>query len=148
MKLKRRALGALAGVLALVVITGASAADRPYTEGSVSVVSSIRTEPGQFENYMKYLATTYKQLMEDSKKAGNILDYAVYQTTPRGPDDPDLYLVVTYKDMAAFDGLSDRMDALQQKVFGDQAQRDAAMVARGKMRTQLGSEMIRELKLK
>jgi hypothetical protein len=67
---------------------------------------------------------------------------------PRGPNDPNLYLVVTYKNMAAFDGLSDRMDAIQQKVFGDQAAQDAAMVARGKMRTQLGSEMIQQLILK
>jgi hypothetical protein len=27
--------------------------------------------------------TTYKQLMEEQKKAGIILDYAVYQATPR-----------------------------------------------------------------
>jgi hypothetical protein len=149
MKLKSRALGALAGMFALVAITGTSAAaDRPYTEGPVSVVSSIRTEPGQFENYLSYLAKTYKQLMEDAKKAGHVVDYAVYQTMPRGPNDPNLYLVVTYKNMAALDGLSDRMDAIQQKVFGDQAAQDAAMVARGKMRTQLGSEMIQQLILK
>jgi hypothetical protein len=148
MKMKTRALGALAGLFAFAALTGAQAADRPYTEGPVSVVSSIRTEPGQFENYMKYLSVTYKQLMEDAKKAGHVLDYAVYTTMPRGPDDPNMYLVVTYKNMAAFDGLSDRMDALQQKVFGDQAAQDAAMVARGKMRTQLGSEVIRQMILK
>jgi hypothetical protein len=79
MKLKSRALGALAGMFALVAITGTSAAaDRPYTEGPVSVVSSIRTEPGQFENYLSYLAKTYKQLMEDAKKAGHVVDHAVY----------------------------------------------------------------------
>jgi hypothetical protein len=148
MTMKTRALGALAGLCAFVALTGAQAADRPYTEGPVSVVSSIRTEPGQFENYMKYLSVTYKQLMEDAKKAGHVLDYAVYTTMPRGPDDPNMYLVVTYKNMAAFDGLSDRMDAIQQKVFGDQAAQDAAAVARGKMRTQLGSEVIRQMILK
>jgi hypothetical protein len=148
MTMKTRALGALAGLCAFVALTGAQAADRPYSEGPVSVVSSIRTEPGQFENYMKYLSVTYKQLMEDAKKAGHVLNYAVYTTMPRGPDDPNMYLVVTYKNMAAFDGLSDRMDVIQQKVFGDQAAQDAAAVARGKMRTQLGSEVIREMILK
>ncbi len=72
------------------------------------MVSAIRTEPGMFETYMKYLGTTYKQLMEEQKKAGIILDWSVYQTTPRSPDDPDLYLIVTYKNMAAMDGLADR----------------------------------------
>ncbi len=48
MKLKSRALGALAGLLAVVTLGGtATAADRPYTEGPVSIVTSIRTEPGR-----------------------------------------------------------------------------------------------------
>jgi L-rhamnose mutarotase len=149
MMIRLRALGVLAGLFSLVAVTGtALAADRPYTEGPVSMVSSIRTEPGMFETYMKYLGTTYKQLMEEQKKAGIILDYAVYQATPRGPDDPNLYLVVTYKNMAAMDDLANRTDAIQEKLIGNQEQRDAAMVARGKMRTQIGTEMIRKLDLK
>jgi hypothetical protein len=148
MKLKNRALGALVGVFAFAALSGAQAADRPYTEGPVSIVSSLRTEPGQFENYMKYLASTYKPMMEDAKKAGHVLDYAVYTTMPRGPEDPNMYLVVTYKNMAAMDGLADRMEVIQQKVFGDQAAQDAATVARGKMRTQLGMEVIRQMILK
>ncbi len=149
MTMRLRALGALAGIVLSFAIAGsAAAADRPYTEGPVSVVSSIRTEPGMFDTYMKFLATTYKQLMEENKKAGNIIDYAVYQTRPRGPNDPNLYLVVTYKNMAAFDGLSDRMDAIQERLVGNQEQRDAAMIARGKMRTQLGSEVIQQMILK
>jgi hypothetical protein len=50
--------------------------------------------------------------------------------------------------MAAMDGLADRTYAIQEKLFGCQEQRDAAMIARGKMRTQLGTEMIRKLVLK
>ena len=149
MKLKNRALGALVGLCALIALGGnAVAADRSYTEGTVSVVSAIRTEPGMLNTYMNYLATTYKPMMEEAKKAGHIVDYAVYGTSPRNPDDPNLYLVVTYKNMAAMDGLSDRMDAIQEKYVGDLAKRDAAMVERGKMRTMLGSEMLRRYDLK
>jgi L-rhamnose mutarotase len=149
MKIRNRALGALLGLVAFGVLANAAvAADRPYTEGTVSVVNSIRTEPGMFATYMKYLSTTYKQLMEENKKAGNIVDYAIYQATPRGPTDPDLYLIVTYKNMAALDGLSDRMDAIQEKIIGSQDVRDQQMIARGKMRTQLGSQMLRQLILK
>ena len=96
---------------------------------------------------MKYLATTYKPMMEEAKKAGHILGYAVYSTQPRGPDDPNMYLVVTYKNMAAFDGLDDRMDAIQEKMVGGD-QREAATIAASKMRTILGSEMIQQLMLK
>jgi hypothetical protein len=149
MKLKSRALGALVGLFAAVTLGGiATAADRPFTDGPVSVVTAVRTEPGQDNAYMKYLAATYKPMMEEAKKAGHILGYAVYSTQPRGPDDPDMYLVVTYKNMAAFDGLDDRMDAIQEKMVGNLEQRDAATIARGKMRTILGSEMIQQLVLK
>jgi hypothetical protein len=149
MKIRNRALGALLGLVAFGVLANAAvAADRPYTEGTVSVVNSIRTEPGMFDAYMTYLSTTYKQLMEENKKAGNIVDYAIYQATPRSPSDPDLYLVVTYKNMAALDGLRDKMDPIQEKIVGSQDVRNQQTIARGKMRTQLGSETIRQLILK
>jgi len=149
MSLKIRALGALAGLIALVGVNAAAlSADRPYTEGAVVNVGSFRTEPGMFNEYMKYLAGPYKQFMEEQKKAGVILDYAVYQTVPRGPDDPDLYLTVTYKNMAALDGLTDRTDPIAEKIFGSLEQSNAASAARGKMRRLVGTEVIRELKLK
>ncbi len=142
-------LSLAAGLLALAAFAApAGAADRVYTEGPVSMVSSLRTEPGMFDEYLKYLASTYKQAMEAEKKAGLILDYRVYVTTPRGPDDPDIYLVTTYKDMAALDGLNEKMDPIQQQIFGDLAQRSAKTVERGKMRTALGSQLIRRLDLK
>jgi quinol monooxygenase YgiN len=146
---RNRALGALLGICSMVGLASvAVASDKPYSEGPVSVVTSIRTEPGMYETYMKYLSTTYKQMMEESKKAGTIVDYRVYTTSPRSTDDPNMYLVVTYKDMAALDGLSDKMDAVQQKLIGSQEVRDQQMIERGKMRTIVGSEMIREQVLK
>lgn len=149
MNIRNRALGALLGICAIASLANvAVASDRPYTEGPVSMVTSIRTEPGMFETYMKYLSTTYKQLMEENKKAGIVLDYHIYQTQPRSPDDPNLYLVTTYKNMAALDGLADKTDAIQQKIIGSQEVRDQQAVERGKIRTQIGTEMIRELVLK
>ena len=84
MNIVKRALGAFAALVAFVAVTGTAVAeDRPYAEGTVSVVSSIRTEPGQGDTYMRYLATTYKQLMEEQKQAGIIVDWSVYTTRPR-----------------------------------------------------------------
>ena len=149
MQLKARALGALVGFAALIAATGAAvAADRPYSEGVVVNVSSVRTEPGQFEAYMAYLAGPYKQLMEEQKKAGIILDYAVYQVVPRSPNDPDLFLTTTFKNMAALDGLDARSDAITEKVFGNLQQQSTSTVTRGKLRTLVGDELIREMVLK
>jgi hypothetical protein len=149
MNIRNRALGALLGICSMVGLASvAVASDKPYSEGPVSIVTSIRTEPGMFESYMKYLSTTYKQMMEENKKAGTIVDYRVYTTSPRTADDPNMYLVVTYKNMAALDGLSDKVDAVQQKLIGSQEVRDQQAIERGKMRTMLGTEMIREQVLK
>jgi hypothetical protein len=149
MKFKSRALGALAGLIAFVMASGtASAADRPYQEGPVTVVSSLRTLPGKHDAYLRYLATTYRANMEAAKKEGIIVDYRVYETSPRSPDDPNIYLTVTYKNMAAMDGLDDRMEPIMQRSFGDEAARSAAAIDREKMRRPLGQEMIREVVFK
>jgi hypothetical protein len=149
MRLKTRALGALAGLFAFVALGAtAIAADRPYTDGPVTIVSSIRTEPGAFDDYMAWLAGPYKQAMEAQKAAGVILGYSVYYTAPRGPDDPDLYLTTTYKNMAALDDMNAKLDPIYEKLQGSMAEQNKAYVARGKMRTVLGDEMIREMVLK
>jgi L-rhamnose mutarotase len=149
MSLKTRALGALAGLLVSFLAIGvAGAADRPYSEGTVSEISSIRTEPGKFEDYLAWLAGPYKQMMEAEKAAGIIVDYAVYSTTPRSPNDPDLYLVTVYKNMAALDDLAAKSDPIAEKLQGSMAEQNKAYIERGKMRTVLGSELIREAVLK
>ena len=145
-----RFLTALAAtVMSMSVMSSAFADDsRTYTEGTVTNVSSVRTKPGMFDAYMKWLDTTYKQLMEEEKKAGIIVDYAVYAAVPRSPHDPDLYLTVTFKNLAALDGLDDRVEPIERKVW---ATRDAANKAdadRESMREIIGSELIRHLNLK
>jgi hypothetical protein len=149
MKLKSRALGALAGLLVLTAVSSVTlAADRPYKEGPVTIVSSLRTLPGQHDAYLRYLATTYRTNMEAAKKAGIVLDYKAYETTPRSPDEPNIYLTVTYANMAAMDGLDDRMEPIMQSSFGDDAARSKAAIDREKMRRPLGQEMIREVVFK
>jgi hypothetical protein len=149
MNIRKLFLGAVAVAAGSITLSvPASAADRPWTEGPVSTIASIRTAPGKFDDYMAFLATTYKPLMEAQKAAGNIVAYRVYTTVPRSPDDPDVFLMVTYTNMAALDGLRDRMEPIQEKLQGDAATRQAAMIARSSMRTQLGSEMVRQLILK
>jgi hypothetical protein len=135
--------------LSMGAISFASADDsKSYNEGTVTEVTSIRTKPGMFDAYMKWLDTTGKQLREDEKKAGIILDYAVYAAKPRSPHDPDLYLVVTYKNMAALDGLEDRVEPLVRKLWATRDAAAKAEVDRESLREILGSQLIRRLELK
>ncbi len=130
--------------------SGATLADeaQPYTEGNVVNVSYIKVKPGMFDAYMKYLATTYKQQLEAQKEAGIVVDYAIYQADARNRRDPDLILTTVYKNWAALDGLSDKLEPISNKTFGSQDKSNAAAIDRESMRTLLGSEMIQQLVLK
>lgn len=148
--MRPRFLAALAMTALSVSAVSAARADdsKSYIEGTVTTVTSIRTKPGMFDAYMKWLDTTGKQLREDEKKAGIIVEYAVYSVTPRSPHDPDLYLTVTYKNMAALDGLDDREEPIMKKLW---TTRDAAAKAdldRESLREILGTQLIRRLDLK
>ena len=97
---------------------------------------------------MKFLATTWKQQQEAAKKAGLILDYQVLQAEPRGPNDPDIYLVVTYKNWAVRDGLTAKSDAIAAQVYGSVMSSNQGAADRGKIRRTVGSETMQVLNLK
>jgi hypothetical protein len=131
----RNRVAATAAFFGLALVSLSSIAqDRPYKEGTVVSVSSIRTEYGRFEDYMKFLDTTWKQEQEALKKAGVIVSYQVLSVQPRGPDDPDVYLVVTYKNWAAIDGLTDKTDGIAKQIYGSLDSANKGAVDRGKMR--------------
>ena len=145
--MKHIQIGIAALLLAIAGLAGAQ--DRRYAEGPVLAVTSVKIMDGQFENYMKFLDGTYKSSMDAAKKAGLILDYSVFSASPRKADDADLYLVVTYPNMAALDGLDDKMEPIMSSVTRmNVGQRDEASGKRTVMRTIMGSELLRELKLK
>ena len=102
--MKRRIAWLAAGLLLLSLAAPAFAQDRAWSEGPVTNVSSIRVVDGQFENYMDYLSKNWKPVMEEARKAGYVLSYAVFSAAPKTPQEPDLYLVVTYPNMATLDG--------------------------------------------
>ena len=136
-------------MLLLVLSCVANAQERPYRDGPVSVVTSVKVMDGQYENYMKFLASAWRGNMAASKEAGVVLDYAVYNASPRRADDPDIYLVTTYANMAAFDGMNEKMDPILAKTMKmNLGQREEAAGKRTVMRTILGTEMLRVVDFK
>src|SRR5205085_939295 len=71
--------------------------DRQYADGPVTEVDYIRVEYGHFAEYIAWLNSTWKPTMEAMKKAGLIIDYKVFQLTPKSPDQPNMYLWITFK---------------------------------------------------
>ena len=148
MKLMARycAAGAL---LALASMTGIAYADgRDYTDGPVLNSTYIRTVDGHFDDYMHWLATSFKKQQEAAKSAGLILSYRVLVVEARNPQDPDVILVTEYKNWAALDHLGGKLDAVSAKVEGSVEAADKAEADRAKIRTVLGSRTMQEALLK
>src|SRR5580658_1638329 len=120
---------------------------RQYADGPVTEADYIAVEYGHFEEYIEWLNSTWKPTMEAMKKAGLIIDYKVYRATPKSPDQPNVILTVTYKNMAALDK-RDEEEAVAQKVIGSTEVQDKARIARNEYRKLLGGELIREVILK
>jgi hypothetical protein len=126
--------------------------DRQYMNGPVTEVDYVGVEYGHFEEYVDWLNSTWKPTMEAAKKAGLIVDYKVFRATPKSPDQPNIYLFITFKNMAATIGdngdRSDAFEAVTEKVIGSVEYQNKKRVERSAYRKVLGTELIRELVLK
>lgn len=149
MNIKRQVMVCAALVaLAVASVPALAADDHAYTEGPVVNVAAIRTEYGKFDDYMNYLATTWKTSQEAAKKAGHIVSYRVIVVEARDENDPDIYLVTNYKNWAALDDATAKADVIAKQVEGSLAASNKGAVDRGKIRRVLGSWTGQELVLK
>ena len=137
-----------AAMIAANLITPAMAQESNYKPGTVWNASRIDVLPGQFENYMDYLATTWKKNQEMAKADGIVLDYHVLSVNNARQGEPDLVLIVEYKDYqttAQQEAFSKKVEAMMAQ---DSRKQDAASGARTKMRELMGSIEYQELVLK
>ena len=141
-------LRTIAATTLLLIGTCAFAQASSYTPGTVWTFSSIQIEPGQFENYMDYLATTWKKSNEFGKKEGNVVSYHVFQVNNPRHGEPDLILAIESKDYLT----NAEQLAIQKKYEAfmamDQRKMDTAAGERKVMRKLVGNMELQELKLK
>ncbi|HEX8784301.1 MAG TPA: hypothetical protein VF764_13070 [Steroidobacteraceae bacterium] len=137
------------GLAASLLSLNARAQDvRQYTDGPVTEVAYIQVEYGHFEEYINWLNSTWKPTMEATKKAGLIIDYKVFSATPKSPDQPNIYLWITYKNAAAALDKGVELEEVAKKVIGSTEVQNKARMGRNEYRKVLGTEYIRELILK
>src|ERR1700674_5219466 len=126
--------------------------ERQYTDGPVSEVDYIQVEYGHFEEYIDWLNSTWKPTMEATKKAGLIIDYKVFRASPKSPDQPNIFLFITFKNMAAYAGDNGdkgiELEYVARKVICNTECQNKARVVRNGYRKVLGTDLIRELILK
>jgi hypothetical protein len=118
-----------------------------YTDGPVTRVAYIQVEYGRFAEYVDWLNSTWKPNMEALKKAGLIIDYKVFRAFPKSPDQPNVILMTTYKNMAVLDKRSE-LEAVAKERIGSAEVQNKARVGRSEYRKVLGTELIREVILK
>ena len=121
--------------------------DRQYTDGPVTEVNYIQVEYGHFAEYIDWLNSTWKPTMEAMKKAGLVIDYKVFRAAPKSPDQPNIFLWITFKNMAALDKGVEQENVAKKVICTTECQ-NKARVARSVYRKVLGTELIRELILK
>jgi hypothetical protein len=121
---------------------------RQYTDGPVTELDYIQVEYGHFEEYVDWLNSTWKPTMEAMKKAGLIIDYKVVRATPKTPDQPNIILMITFKDGAAALDKGVEQEEVAKKVIGSTEFQNKARVGRNQYRKFLGIEYVRELILK
>jgi hypothetical protein len=158
MKKLMKVTAILIGAVALV--SAANAADnasnqagaqneRGYTYGPVTEVAYIHVDYGHFDEYMAWVTSTWVPTMQAAKNAGLIIDYKVFQSSPKSPDQANVYLEITFKNMAAYAGdIGDgaaAFEAVTEKVICSSACQDQARVHRNEFRKVLGTEVTREL---
>ncbi len=134
------------GVMFAASTAQAQSAERVYDNGTVWTISQVETKPGMFDDYMKYLSSTWRQIQEADKKAGYVVSYKVLTVETPRDHEPDVILMVEYKNMAAFDRSLAELDAATATAFGSTTKASQAAVSRESLRVLRGSERARELK--
>ena len=139
----------MSAVAALVAFgSAASAQESSYVPGTVWTFSYIKIEPGQFENYMDFLARTWKKEGEFGVKEGYLVSYHVFQINNARAGEPDLILALEAKDY-----LTNAQQLAIQKKFEAYMAQDTRKMEEGSgerkvMRKLDGGMELQELKLK
>ena len=120
----------------------------PYIEGPVWTLTMIKTKTGLSDDYFKSISQTVKPVYDEEKKQKIILDYKILEGDAMGPQDFNILILVEYPNMAALDGLRDKMDPIVEKVMGPEDRRRATAVKRLDIREILGTKTMREITLK
>jgi squalene cyclase len=148
MKMMRNMLIGATLMVVTALTAPAMAQELPIKSGSVWVASRIDTLPGQMPAYLDYLATDWKKQNEFLKAEGVLLSYRVLRTNHARNGEPDLILLLEYKDYASIAQQEAIDKKLQAAMRRDARQGAAGNLEREKIRSLMGSTEYQELILK
>jgi hypothetical protein len=107
--------------LSVVMVTVANA-QVPVKEGSVERVVLLHVNAGHSDAFWADMKKNTIPIWEAQKAAGLMVDYQWFTNqTASNPDDWNVGYSLVYKNMAALDGLADKVYDIRMKHYGDQS---------------------------
>ena len=112
-------------------------------------VTYIKIKPGKTTDYLNFLRTHTRVILDEQKKQGLIIDYKYFsQPSTDGPDDWDVAQLIVYRNYAdAIDFNAERgakFDAISIGHYGSVEARTKAGDTQNELRTVLFSKLARE----
>lgn len=130
-------------------LAGASMAQDQYNEGTVERVVLLRILPGHANAFWDDVKTNLQPIWDEEKSQGLIEGYQLFlNQTKSNPEDWDVGLFITYKNMAALDGLSMKILDLRMKKFGDKSKEQQVVNKRVENIEVVRSSLIRNITMK
>jgi hypothetical protein len=146
----KRAVQLSVGMVCLcLLLASAAVAQDQYTEGTVERVNLIRILPGHFNGFMDDIKSNLQPIWEAEKANGLILNYQVFfNQTKSNPEDWDIGVTLEYKNMAALDGLAQKVLDLRMKQYGDKSKEQKVIDKRVDSAQTVASYLIRNVTMK
>ena len=117
---------------------------RNFKDGSVWVLTFVRTHSGQDLAYFNALSDLWRRQMDELKKEGVILSYKALQTNAARVEDHNVMLMVEYKDIRTWETNSDRQAVIMQTIAREKPA-SAQILQDDKVREFFGNNMGREV---
>jgi hypothetical protein len=101
------------------------------------------------DEYLTSMQQSTKPFLDEEKRQGLVVEYKVFlKETKSNPHDWDICLAVQYKNYAAMDGLSSKVEGIRDKVLGGKQQAHQLGEKREEIREVISSELLHEVVLK
>jgi len=140
---------ALAALVVSLVAVSAIHAQVPYNQGPVERVVLIHVLPGHSDAFMADLKKNIVPLWDSEKSAGIIVNYQIFlNQTTASPEDWDVGYAIIYKDMAALDGLPDKVYEHRMKHYGDKDSEQKVIEKRVENAHVVSSMLLRDITLR
>ena len=142
----RRAIVVLCFCIATLSLATAQV---PTKEGAVQRIVLVHLNAGHGDAFWADMKKNVQPLWDAQKAAGLILDYEWFvNMTTSSPDDWNVGYSLIYKNMAALDGLPDKVYDLRMKHYGDQAAEQKVIDKRVENAHVVSSSLIREVSIR